>query len=262
MKFSVVLASLRSFFTVSRCICCGATVSSEDFLCRACLSFYEEERAWECGMCGKKLSECTCVNADLERALVRRAVKLLRYRPDKSDAVGNRLVYRLKRHNVSRIRTFLGKELAEALRKNIVLDDSFAVSYVVRSLRQKRMYGFDQGEELARVLASELSLPLLAPLERKKKSRVQKHLAGADARRANVKGSFLPKEGVSLKGKRILLVDDIVTTGASMAECARVLRQMGAKEIVAVSVSIAYRQPNIKYEHDENTHEERFWLKK
>ncbi len=261
MKFLDFFSRLDTLFTVHRCLACRATVSETTFLCPSCFEVYKQERLWECGICGKPLSDCTCVNAYLESAAVHRAVKLLRYQTDMPEALGNRVLYRLKRHHISRIYQFFAKELAQAVRKLIQPDEKFVVAHVIRSHQQEKKYGFDQSACLARALAAELGLVHISAIRREKRSRIQKNITGAEARKENAKGAFSPKKGISLRGKHVLLLDDIVTTGASMAECARVLRRMGAREIIAVSVAISYRQPNIKYEHDANTHEERFWLK-
>ncbi len=246
---------------VDRCLACSAVLSSGALFCDGCRAAYGEERSWECGSCGSRLSECACVPHRLEAASVHKLIKLLRYRTDLPEAVGNRAVYKLKRYPLMRAHTFFAAELAPSVERLLSPDSSYIVTHVVRTAKQRRKYGFDQSACLAEALAKRLGLPYDTLLARKKDSRVQKHLAGAEARAANVKGAFYPKEEISLRGKRVLLVDDIVTTGASMAECARVLRRMGAREIIGVSVSVSYRHPNIKYEHDANTHEEKFYRK-
>ncbi len=255
MKILSFFARLFSLVTVNRCIACRATIARQDFMCSSCLRDYRQERLWECGICGRGLSECTCVNEYLEKAAVHRTVKLLRYQPNIPEAVGNRILYRLKRHRVFGIHRFLAAELSETVRRQILPNETYVVTHVVRNRRQKKKYGFDQSECLARALADALALPYVAALNREKKAHVQKKISGADARRENVKGAFSPAHGVTLRGKRVLLVDDIITTGASVAECARVLRRMGAREVIGVCAAISYRQPNIKYEHDVNSRE-------
>ena len=84
-------------------------------------------------------------------------------------------------------------------------------------------------------------------------------MQGLEERRENVRDSYLPKDAkLSLHGKRVLLVDDIVTTGASVAECARVLRRMGADEVVILALAVAIPRTNLAYELKENTHLERY----
>ncbi len=249
-------------FNVNRCLACDAVLPLGALFCDECREAYREECLWECGSCGRKLLECTCVPRHLEAASVHKLIKLLRYRTDLPSAVGNRAVYKLKRYPLMRAHTFFAEELSPSVERLLSSHSSYIVTHVVRTAKQRRKYGFDQSACLAETLAERLGLPFDTPLARKKDSRVQKQLAGAEARAANVRGAFYPREEISLRGKHVLLVDDIVTTGASMAECARVLRRMGAREVIGVSLSVSYRHPNIKYEHDANTREEKFYRKK
>ena len=70
----------------------------------------------------------------------------------------------------------------------------------------------------------------------------------------NAKRSFRICRRTPLTGKTVLLVDDMITTGATMVAAADVLRRNGAKRIYAVALATAMRHPNIKYEHAANTH--------
>ena len=101
-------------------------------------------------------------------------------------------------------------------------------------LHRRRLWdrGFNQAELLARVVAQELAYPLVAPLTRRVPTRPQFNLSRRD-RRANIAGAFAmkPRGREQINHKIVLLVDDIVTTGATMNECAKILKQNGAREI-------------------------------
>ena len=247
---------------VRRCAACGAVLGTEKILCSECYERYREERLWECGTCGRQLSECTCVPPYLETASVHKLLKLLRYRVDMPSSVDNSIVYRLKNVPLWRVHQFFAEELVGLLER-LSPDDSYVLTHVPRTVKQRWLYGFDQSECLARALSVRSGVPFFSLLVRKRTGTVQKGLSGLALRAANVKGAFCPADTeFSLRGKRVLLVDDIVTTGASMAECARVLRRMGAREVIGVALTVSYRHPNIKYEHEANTHEERFYPKR
>jgi ComF family protein len=102
-------------------------------------------------------------------------------------------------------------------------------------LRQGRR-GFNQALELARPVASELELPLVAPVIRLRRTPAQTGL-GAARRRRNLKGAFQVRE--PLDGCHILLVDDVMTTGATLFELARCLRRAGAAKVSALVVARA-----------------------
>ena len=70
---------------------------------------------------------------------------------------------------------------------------------------------------------------------------MQKKLSRTE-RMENALASFSPRRGVSLKEKRVLLLDDVVTTGATLAAAARHLRRMGAREVITVAVAVTLRE--------------------
>ena len=103
------------------------------------------------------------------------------------------------------------------------------VTWVPVSRKRKRRRGYDQAQLLAAAAAERLGLPLRAVLEKTIHTPPQSGLQEADQRRANVLGAYRATEDLS--GCRILLIDDVVTTGATLSECAGVLRQSGAADV-------------------------------
>jgi ComF family protein len=100
--------------------------------------------------------------------------------------------------------------------------------------------GYNQAERIARPLAAHLGLPLAAALRRRRATAAQSTLP-RDARRANLAGAFDPHPRVPLAGRRILLVDDVATTGATLDAAAHALKRAGAATVVAV---VAGRTPD------------------
>ena len=112
------------------------------------------------------------------------------------------------------------------------------VTWVPLSRRRKRKRGFDQAERMARALARELGLPVRKLLEKGEDNGPQSHLEDDAARRANVQGVYR-LTGEDLSGRCILLVDDVVTTGSTLGECARMLRAAGAEQVWGVTLAQA-----------------------
>ena len=102
------------------------------------------------------------------------------------------------------------------------------MTFVPVSRLRRFSRGYDQAELLARETAKTLGLPC-APTLTHRHTKRQSRMRDAAARRANVSGAFSLRPGTDVAGKRILLIDDICTTGATMAEAARVLRTAGAE---------------------------------
>ena len=113
------------------------------------------------------------------------------------------------------------------------------VTWVPVSQRRLRKRGYDQARLLAEQACRLWDTQPVGLLEKCVDTPAQSGLSEPAARRANVLGVFDPAPGAEIAGKRILLVDDICTTGATLAECGRVLRDAGAAEVVCVAVARA-----------------------
>ena len=113
------------------------------------------------------------------------------------------------------------------------------ISWVPLSKRRLRSRGYDQARLLAHELSRRLGKTEVRLLIKKKNVRAQSSLKGIEERSANIRGAYvINKKYIDrLRGKTIVLVDDIVTTGATLGECAGVLRQYGPALIGAVTVA-------------------------
>ena len=99
--------------------------------------------------------------------------------------------------------------------------------------------GYDQVELLAKAVGRELGMEPVRLLRKVRHNRPQAGISGAAERRANVLGVYRLAGKADLRGKRILLLDDVITTGATAGECARVLLTAGAKEVHCGCVAAA-----------------------
>ena len=111
------------------------------------------------------------------------------------------------------------------------------VTWVPVSKKREHERGYDQARLLARSTAKELGLPLTPTLHKQRNTQPQSGTGDAAKRRANIAGAYRMKTGADVTGKRILLMDDIVTTGATLSECARVLGKAGAEQVVCATVA-------------------------
>lgn len=104
-----------------------------------------------------------------------------------------------------------------------------------------RQRGFNQAVLLGKVLSQQMSLPMLPDaLVRTRPTEPQIKLSATE-RRLNVKGAFSVGRAGSVAGKRILLLDDVMTTGSTMDECARELKKAGAEAVFAAAIARAPR---------------------
>lgn len=131
-----------------------------------------------------------------------------------------------------------GRLLAMKLQR-LGWDDCDCITWIPISGRRRFRRGYDQSQLIAKVVARELGLPLLTAVKKVRHTKPQSLMGDAAHRRANILGAFQIPEPELVKGKRIVLIDDIVTTGATASECSRVLLTAGAKEVKLATVAVA-----------------------
>jgi len=145
-------------------------------------------------------------------------------------------LHALKYRGERRLAEPLGVALAERWRRAGRGGDIAVPVPVHRERRKAR--GFDQAEDLARVFGRHAGLPVATALVRGKRTRAQ-HALGKAARASNVAGVFeVPPASVALvRGRWVVLVDDITTTGATLSGCALALREAGVLGVSALTVA-------------------------
>ena len=119
------------------------------------------------------------------------------------------------------------------------------VTWVPVSRRRLRKRGYDQARLLAESACRVWGVKPGALLRKVRHNPAQSGLTEAAARRANVLGVYEPTDAGRIQGRRVLLVDDICTTGATLAECARVLREAGAEKVVCVTAALTREKEKV-----------------
>lgn len=113
------------------------------------------------------------------------------------------------------------------------------VTWVPLSRKRLRKRGYDQVELLARAVCRHWDTKPLRLLVKTVDNPPQSHLTEPAARRANVLGVYEVSDAEQVKGRRVLLLDDICTTGATLTECVRELKAAGAADVVCCAVAFA-----------------------
>lgn len=117
-----------------------------------------------------------------------------------------------------------------------------AVTWVPVSGKRLRKRGFDQSRLLAASLCVDWHVMPQETLRKVVDNPPQSALLGTERRRANVLGVYRPVRPEAIRGKRFLLIDDLMTSGATLAECVRVLREAGAADVVCLTLAITPRE--------------------
>src|SRR5829696_5559434 len=224
LVYEPYVTALADLFYPERCVGCGRRAS--DVLCRGCFEALPRVGGPVCGRCGLPTAfptfvceECKNVDFGFESARA----------PLKYEGVGKKVVHALKYRGY----TCVVERLAVPLMLQSLGDGRFdAVVPVPLHRTRLRKRGFNQAELLSRGLAERMKATVSDTLQVVRSTRDQVELSAAQ-RRANVAGAYVATE--PLRG-RLLLVDDVFTTGATMSACAATLLRAGAKEVHALSL--------------------------
>lgn len=141
-----------------------------------------------------------------------------------------RSILRFKFYGARHYAAAYGRLLAMRIQQEY--GDTFDVLTWIPVSRLRRLVrGYDQARLLAEAVGRELGMTPVCTLRKVRHNRAQSGISGQAKRRANVLGAYRTVPGQELRGKRILMIDDVITTGATAGECARVLLTAGAKEV-------------------------------
>jgi ComF family protein len=215
------------------CLLCKDTLSKHG-ICDACSGGFEVLRPPYCTACGSKFATDTGGNHLCGRCIKKNppfdiAVSVYLYNGDLSRAV--RL---LKYSKKSLVGSHLGELMKNHRLSAISYDAIVAVPLHISRLRER---GFNQSQLLAEGLAK--GMPLAVDkyiLERVRPTGSQAGMSSKE-RQANVRGAFSLRRGADVAGKRILLIDDVYTTGATVKECSTVLKKAGASVVNVLTLA-------------------------
>ncbi len=212
-------------------------------VCAGCRESFVPLRKPLCETCGRPFGHPVAIDdGENRRYLCRLCLKgVYRFQLARSFAsyneVSRRAIVMLKYEEITRLGDWFAGQLA-----GIVAEDSekFAADLVApvplhpSRLRER---GYNQAELIARPLARLLRIPYKPHLLVRTKPRPPKLMLSRSERWRSVRGAYAVAEGAKLKGQRILIVDDLFTTGATMDACAGALRKAGAARVVALTVA-------------------------
>lgn len=213
------------------CLNCRQSVKSGEAVCDLCFSNIKIFKTFFCGKCRLRLAESKKIcHQDFPYLLGAAA--------DYQNETVKYLVQNLKFGFVRSAARPLASLLvmcAEIIGYPLT---GFVVAPIPLSKMRGRQRGFNQSFLIAKIFAEHFNLELNPDmLAREKNTRPQSEIEDFEKKRENVKNCFSVKEPNSIQGKNIILIDDVVTSGATLFEAANALKRAGAKKIIAFAAA-------------------------
>jgi len=213
-------------------------------LCNDCLSSFQELPPGCCDLCGEpgtfdpEFPKETSLCPDCQAR--RFAFQLARSFGFYEGALAQAILL-LKREQIEPLGKWFAERLAELVRKEGNRMAADAVVPVPLHRQRNRERGFNQVDLIGRPLSKSLDLPYLPVLLMRSRPRPEKHLLRREERWEAVRGAFAIRKGGRVDNFRILLLDDVMTTGATLDACSRALCEAGAKSVLGVTIARAGR---------------------
>ncbi len=224
------LRFLLSLILPADCALCGGVLpASSDGVCDTCeasMSFLEPPF---CAACGRPFAGGCCSACDGIPMHFDRAYACAYY-----EGPSRELLHLYKFSRRRSLGNFFARRMALFARKHIPADTFDAAVSVPLDAKKERERGFNQSSRVARLVARELGIPHVERAMRRFPSTSPQSLLARAERKKNVSGRFAVRNARALSGRRILLIDDVLTTGYTASECARVLKDAGAASVVTL----------------------------
>lgn len=231
------VAALGSLIYPASCEGCAAPVEEPDYLCGPCADKVSRIRPPFCYRCSEPfagaISEMfTCANCAHRTLHFDCAVAVFRSR-----GLVRKLVHEFKYGRQFHLRHPLTDWLAEAVTDSRLHGRPFdwLVPVPLHPARQRER-GFNQAAALAEGLSTRIGVPVHEPLQRIRYTTTQTQFDRTE-RMENLRGAFRLRKSEAVRQSRVLLIDDVLTTGSTLSECARVLRAAGVESVHAATVA-------------------------
>jgi ComF family protein len=228
--------AIIDFVLPPHCITCGNYLSQKERIvcdvcwdnlevlpspfCPDCMTFLEKGML-SCRVCYEKNNLCSV-----------RSIGVF-------DAYFQKLIHGFKYQQKITLGQRLGKRLGEKLIEDKAASEFNCIIPVPLHSVRKRERGFNQSEILAQELSDLTHIPVLKKVLKRTRNTKDQTKLTPEERIENVKGAFSLRAPEAIEGKRIILVDDVMTTGATLGECALVLKEAGAERVMGVTIAVA-----------------------
>jgi competence protein ComFC len=233
----ILLDTLLELFYPSNCVGCGHPQDFGTLLCDQCKGTSPRIRAPFCRCCSRPfegliVGEFSCPNCEDRTPAFDCAVSNYQ-----AKGVLRDLIHRFKYGRQFYLRRVLVEYLVEAMQDaRIQADPADCLVPVPLHPTRLRERGFNQADALAETLSKRTRLPILRCIERRRYTNTQTRFDRVE-RMQNLRNAFALRKNSDVRGKHLVLLDDVLTTGSTLHECALVLRVAGAQSVRAITVA-------------------------
>ena len=215
------------------CLNCRENLDDRNnLICQNCLGLIQFNNTLFCPVCRARLAEG-------KRICHYDAGYFLAAVGNYDDPVLQNLIHYFKYKSFKNLAPVLGEILIKYIENCKLKIENFIIVPVPLHKKRQRERGFNQAKLLAEIIAKNLNLELKDCLKRVKNTKPQSQLKDGEKRQSNVFNCFSAANPDSIKGKKIILVDDVFTSGATMNEAVKILKSNGAKRIIALVLAKA-----------------------
>ncbi len=227
------LKALEEIIQPRYCIFCMDKIPAEEieFICQDCKSKIKKNPPPFCNRCGKHTYSELCKECLLKEERDNlKAYYLFQYRGLIQDGL-----QRFKYKRGLSLLNYLSRELALFLKEEILPSENIDfISYIPLHRRKLKERGFNQAELLAKAVSKKTDLTLLKKLLLRKIYTPSQSKLSKEERKINIEGAFKVNSKYKniIRNSKVLLIDDIITTGSTTIECIKELERLGSKAIV------------------------------
>ncbi|HYL83699.1 MAG TPA: ComF family protein [Candidatus Angelobacter sp.] len=215
-------------------------------ICDACLASFSQVPRPLCEICGRPLPGLTPQEQQMARCPVCRD-KTYAFERARSFAIYEgplvRAILLLKFEQIEPLGKWFAERLAEVIDGEGKAMAADVVVPVPLHRERERERGYNQAALLSKPLARRLRIPHESILLMRTRARPDKRILSLEERWESVRGAFATRPGSQVDNLRVLLVDDVLTTGATMDACSRALLEAGAKSVMGLTVARAVKNP-------------------
>lgn len=213
-------------------------------LCNACDKKLSLEEMYVCPKCFEnlKIAPSTYLTSEFERhfAESKNVTELLSLYLFEKDQTFQTLMHQLKYKKKYRVGLFLGRIISEYYSEQISNWNADYIIPIPLHILKKADRGYNQAYYIAKGISQNTLIPVMGKFVKRVKTTSTQTKLNKNERKENMRNAFSIPKPLKLKGKTIVLVDDVITTGSTIDECAKILKEAGAEKIYALSAGIAY----------------------